>query len=376
MKIAVNTRLLLHNRLEGIGWFSLETLSRICRAHPEHTFYFIFDRPYHSGFIFSDNVIPVVAGPQARHPALFYLWFEHTIPAVLKKHGCGLFLSPDGYLSLRSNVPQLAVIHDLNFEHYPHDLPWIISKYYRYYFPRFARKAVRIATVSEYSRNDIHELYNVDKDRIDVVYNGVDELYAPAGEYNCVLIRKRFTDGYPYFIFVGALLPRKNLKNLFLAYDEFRRQFSGVVKLVIAGARKWWTADMEQTLDGMDYKSDVVFTGRLEAEDLRRLTAAALAMTYVSYFEGFGIPILEAFRSGVPVITSNVTSMPEVAGDAALLSNPFQPEAIADAMLAIATDAALRRELIERGYRKAGEYSWNNTADRLWQSILKTGLIN
>ncbi|HPB25791.1 MAG TPA: hypothetical protein PLE11_08500, partial [Bacteroidales bacterium] len=141
MNIAVNTRLLLDNRLEGIGWFTFETLRRIVTAHPEHTFYIIFDRPYHKKFIFSDNVVPVVVGPQARHPLLFYLWFEFSVPRVLKRIKADVFLSPDGYGSLRCRVQQLLVMHDLNFEHYPKDLPWIISRYYRYFFPRFARKA-------------------------------------------------------------------------------------------------------------------------------------------------------------------------------------------------------------------------------------------
>ncbi|MBP8042139.1 MAG: glycosyltransferase family 4 protein [Bacteroidales bacterium] len=371
MNIAVNTRLLLDNRLEGIGWFTFETLRRIVTAHPEHTFYFIFDRPYHKKFIFSDNVVPVVVGPQARHPLLFYLWFEFSVPRVLKRIKADVFLSPDGYGSLRCRVQQLLVMHDLNFEHYPKDLPWIISRYYRYFFPRFARKATRIATVSEFSKQDISATYGIAADYIDVVYNGVNENFAPIAAEQKNIIKQRYTKGCDYFVFIGALLPRKNIKNLFLAYDMFRKQHSGNIKLLMAGARMWWTPEMETVLGGLEYKNDILFTGRLDSGELNDVLGAALALTYVSYFEGFGIPILEAFRCDVPVITSNVTSMPEVAGGAALLTNPQQPESICSAMTQIAGDDNLRKSLIAKGRQRHTAFSWKKSAALLWQSIEK-----
>ncbi len=101
MKIVVNTRLLLKNKLEGIGWFTYETFKRITQQHPEHQFYFLFDRKFDDSFIFSDNIEPIVVSPQARHPALFYLWFEHAVPRVLNKINADIFVSPDGYLSLK-----------------------------------------------------------------------------------------------------------------------------------------------------------------------------------------------------------------------------------------------------------------------------------
>ncbi|MCA1760933.1 MAG: glycosyltransferase, partial [Bacteroidales bacterium] len=162
MRIAVNTRLLLKGKLEGMGWFSYETLKRMTRNHPEHEFIFIFDRPYSEEFIFSENITPVVIGPPARHPVLFYFWFEFQIPRVLKKHKADVFLSPDGYLSLKTKVPQLAVIHDISFAHRPQDIPGMKRWYYNYFFPKFARKATRIATVSNYSKTDIAKTYQVD----------------------------------------------------------------------------------------------------------------------------------------------------------------------------------------------------------------------
>jgi glycosyltransferase involved in cell wall biosynthesis len=372
MKIAINTRLLLKDKLEGIGWFTYETLSRITRQHKEHEFYFIFDRPFSEQFIFSENIQPVVVFPQARHPFLYYLWFEYSIPRILNKIKPDLFLSPDGYLSLSTNIKSLQVIHDLNFEHYPHDLPYFELKYYSYFFPRFARRADRIATVSQYSKSDIMKLYNIPSWKIDVVYNGASDSFKPLPENERKRVMEKWTEGKPYFVFVGALHPRKNLVNLFKAFDSFSNSKSEGIKLLIVGEKMWWTNDIRQAYESMKHKDKVIFSGRLGFGELTKVVASALALTYVSNFEGFGIPIMEAFYAGTPVITSNVTSMPEVAGDAALLVNPFSVESISDALLSISSDENLRKLLIEKGNVRKTMFTWQQSADRLWQSVEKT----
>jgi len=371
MNIAVNTRLLIKDKLEGIGWFTYESLKRITGQHPEHQFYFIFDRNYHNEFIFSDNITPIVLYPQARHPLLFYLWFEYSLASLLKRLNADLFLSPDGYLSLKADTKSLAVIHDLNFEHYPKDLPLLIRIYYRHYFPKFAAKAVRIATVSEFSKQDIVKLYRVPAEKVDVVYDGANETYFPLLPEEVKKIREQYSDGSPYFIFIGSIHPRKNLVNLFKAFDIFKRNVSSDVKLLVVGAKKWWTTEINQAFKGMQSADEVIFTGRLNTGELRLALGASLALTYVSYFEGFGIPIVEAFRMHIPVITSNVTSMPEVAGDAALLVDPLNPETIAEAMKQVSENILKRDELVRKGEIRKNLYTWQKTADRLWESIEK-----
>lgn len=372
MKIAVNTRLLLKDSLEGIGWFTFETMKRITRSHPEHEFFFLFDRKYSNEFIFSDNITPVVIHPQARHPILFYTWFEHSIPNALKKIKPDLFISPDAYCSLRAKTKTLIVIHDINFEHYPEHLPWLIRKYYRYYTPRFAKRADRIVTVSNFSKNDIVSQYQVNPDKIDVVYNGVNEKYKPINDSEKIAVKTEFSEGRDFFIFIGALNPRKNLTNLFRAFDIFKRENETKHKLVVVGEKMYWPGDIKATFDKMDHKNDVLFTGRLGIDKLTKLVASAEALTFVSYFEGFGIPIVEAFKAGTPVITSNVSSMPEVAGDAAIITDPFNPDEIAKAMRAITTNTKLRSQLIEKGKLRAQLFSWDKTANDLWHSVLKT----
>ena len=369
MRIAVNTRLLLKGKLEGIGWVAYETLKRIVLAHPEVEFYFIFDRKPNPMFLFADNVKPVVLFPQARHPFLFIWFFELSIPRALRKIKADLFYSPDGYLSLRSKVPQVVEFHDLNFEHFPGDMPKIHLWHYKKYFPKFARKAKRIVTVSEFSKQDIVDCYHVDPAKIDVAYNGVNEIFKPLNEAEKSVIRASYSFGHPYFMFVGSLHPRKNLARLFTAFDRFKQRNKNDVKLVIVGEKRWWTEPIQEAYDAMSCQDDVVFAGRLSAEDLHRVTAAALASVYVSYFEGFGIPILEAFKCDTPVITSNVTSMPEVAQDAALLVDPFNEDAIAEAMAKV-LDENVRKELIAKGRERAKAFSWDRAAEVIWNSLM------
>jgi len=369
MKIAVNTRLLLKNKLEGIGWFSYETLSRITKNHPNDEFIFIFDRPWHNDFIFSDNITPVQIGPPSRHPFLWYAWFQISIPKILNQHQPDVFLSPDGYLSTNTNVPSLPVIHDINFEHYPKDLPFWYRKYYRHYFPKFAEKATRIATVSEFSKNDIAEKYKVDSNKIDVVYNGVSDRFKPLDKKEINETQKDLTNGNPYFVFVGAIHPRKNIAKILEAFEDFKSTGNYNHKLLLVGKKKWWTSEMEETFQTMKYKGDVIFKDNMNAQQVAQAIGAADALLYVSTFEGFGIPILEAMKCGVPVITSDVSSMPEVAGNAALLCSPFKSDSISEQMKRLVHEPNLSNSLIEKGLVRAKGFSWDKTSELLWKSL-------
>ncbi|MFN3874486.1 MAG: glycosyltransferase, partial [Flavobacteriales bacterium] len=235
MRIAVNTRLLLPGKLEGIGWFAHETLRRIVQAHPEHEFIFLFDRAWDERFVYAGNVRPVRIWPPTRHPLLYRIWFGHRLPAALRRLRADAFISPDGFLPLRSNVPSLAVIHDLNFEHYPEDLPKAYRDYYRAFFPRFAHHATRLATVSEFSRRDIAARYLVEESRIDVVHNGVAEVFRPLSEEEKREARARFSAGAPYLICVGSLHPRKNIARLLLAFDRLLERHPSELRLLEVG---------------------------------------------------------------------------------------------------------------------------------------------
>jgi len=162
------------------------------------------------------------------------------------------------------------------------------------------------------------------------------------------------------------------LANLFHAFDQFKNNSNNNIKLMIIGEKKWWTADINNAYEKMKNKTDVIFKGHTEPEELKNIIPSALVMIYVSFFEGFGIPIIEAMRSGVPVITSQSSCMPEIAGGAALLADPFSINSISQQMEKVASDKEVREELIVKGLERSREFTWDKTAKKLWSCIEKT----
>ncbi len=370
-KIAVNTRLLIPEKMDGIGRFSYETLIRICKAHPEIEFTFLFDREPPQLFSFPPNVSLVKLFPSARIPILWFWWFEISVRSFINKKKFDLFLSPEGWVPGGLNCKSLGIIHDLNFEHFPENIKWSHRIYLKYFFPKYAKRASRIASVSAYSKKDISETYSIPESNIDVLYNGANNEFKPISKEEKRAMQVKYAASDSYFLFIGTIHPRKNLEHLFLAYDLFRETNDGV-KLLIAGNRKWWPKSLEDIYQKMHYKSDVIFLGRQSDQELANLLAGALALTYLPYFEGFGIPIIEAFQSGTPVICSNVTSMPEVAEEAALLCDPRNTEEIASTMHELANDSKLQDLLVEKGLKRAAFFNWEKSAELLYQSMVKT----
>jgi len=370
--IAVNTRMLLKDRLDGIGWIAYHTLKRIVLEHPEINFIFIFDRAYDKSFIFGPNVTPYVIWPPTRHPLLYILWFQIAIPRLLKKIKPDLFLSIDGLITLGARYKQLSVICDINFFHYPKDLPFAYRTFFNYFFPRYVAQSTRILTISDYCKKDIVDSYHTNPDKIDVMPIGVENTFAPLPEEKQAEVRARHTQGKKYFIFVGSIHPRKNITGLLRAFELFKQKSRSDYKLVLAGSFFWGKKEINKILEGMQYKSDVIFTGRTPDNTLRELLASAFCLTFVSYFEGFGIPLIEAMRCQIPIITSNVTSLPEVAGNAALYIDPFNIEDICRGMMTVYQDEALRNTLVKNGIEQCKKYTWDASAQGLWASIKKT----
>lgn len=372
MKIVVNTRLLLPDRLDGIGWFGYQSLKRITQQHPDVHFIFLFDRPYSEEFIFADNITPMILSPKARHPFLFYYWMQFCVKPLLNEIKPDLFLSIDGYLALGAKCKQLPVIHDINFLHYPKDLPFWVRTYYNRFFPKFAKEATRIATVSEFSKKDIAESYQINPDSIDVVYNGINDHFDIVDETTKAAVKNKFTKGCDYFLFVGSISRRKNILRLIKAFHLFKKETSSTMKLVLAGAIFWGDDEISSLMKELQIENEIVFTGRVPNEELKNITASAFALTYVPYFEGFGIPLVEAMQCGVPIIAAKASCLPEIAGDAALYANPFDENEIKNAMLTMFNDDSLRNDLIKQGNNRKDNFSWDKTADLLWKSIEKT----
>lgn len=370
-RIAVNTRLLIKDRLEGIGHFTAETLKRITAAHPEHEFLFFFDRDFSSEFLFSSNIEPVILFPPARHPALWYLWFEHSLPRALEKYKADVLLSPDGYLSLSSSGKQLVVMHDISFIHFAREHAWSHRLFMNHYAPQYAQKANRIFTVSEFSKHDIAKTFKVNAGKIDVGYNGCNPAFKPVSEKTKTETKNDFTGGHEYFLVLGMGNPRKNIERVIIAFTKFRKQQQTTVKLLMIGHRKYWSTETWKAYHSSEVKKDIVIVPYLSQAGVIRAVASAHALIYASLFEGFGIPILEAMNCNVPVLASNTSSMPEVCGDAALMVDPYSVKSISEEMIRIYSDELLRNNLIEKSKTQRSKFSWNHTAEALWKSVEK-----
>ena len=368
VKIAVNTRLLLKNRMEGIARYIHETTRRMVERHPEVEFHFLFDRPYSQEFIYGDNVKAHVLPPPARHPILWYLWFECAVPRLLIREKIDAFFSGDMYMSLSGTCPTLYASHDLNYIHYPEGLRWSHLQYLKYYFPRYHRKADHIVTVSEFTKQDIIKQYGLESERISLTYNDVPEGFAPIDDASKKSLQNRFSDGLPYFLYVGSLHPRKNIDRLLKAFDHFKNEYGSEHALLIYGRKAFKTDSIFSVYNNMAFKSSVRFVDDTDCT-VQQIMPGAMALCYPSLFEGFGIPILEAFHCDVPVLTSAISSMPEVAGDAAVLIDPHSIEAISKGLHRI-LDPVLRENLIKKARMRRALFSWDKSADTIFKLLV------
>ena len=270
MVVAVNTRFLFPDYREGYGNFLYEVFGRITRNHPQHQFVFIYDRPQTGENQWPSNVKHVVTGPPARHPLLWKWWYDYRIPAVLRKHKADIFISPDGFCSLRTSVPQLLVVHDLAFLHYPDDIKKTQLYFYKKYTPRFLKKASGIITVSEFSKKDIISNYQTDPGKIRVIYNGVKEIFHPLTEIEKAETKNKYTTGKEYFFYAGSIHPRKNLVHLLKAYSVFKKRQQSGMKLVLTGRLAWKYESFLKDLQSYKYRDDVIMTGYSTDEELVR----------------------------------------------------------------------------------------------------------
>lgn len=232
-------------------------------------------------------------------------------------------------------------------------------------------KAKVIATVSAFSKKDITSQYGTAADKINIVYSAAKEIFQPITNEEKQAARTKYTGGKEYFVYTGAIHPRKNLVNLLKAFSLFKKRQQSSMKLVLTGRLAWKYDSFVKNLKTYKYRDDVVMTGYVNEEEIRKLVGAAYTMVYPSLFEGFGVPVLEAMQCDVPVITSLNSSMQEIANEAALYAEPESPADIAEKMMLLYKDEKLRGQLIEKGRVTVKQYSWEQSAERLWQSIEK-----
>ncbi|MFZ4632813.1 MAG: glycosyltransferase family 4 protein [Saprospiraceae bacterium] len=366
LRIAINTRFLLPGKLEGLGWYTHEIVRRMVLAHPEDEFVFLFDRPYDQAFVYADNVTPVVVPPPARHPVLWYAWFEWAVPLVLKRYAPDVFFSPDGYCSLGSRVPTVMTLHDVIPLNHPERIPWAPRLYYQHYLPRFAHRANQIISVSEHVKQDIIDTCGVSQEQISVVYNGIRNGFQPQDEAAQQLIRKAFSHGKPFFLYTGAIHPRKNVDLLIRAFDQFKSMASNDVQLILAGRFAWQTGLVKTAYESAVHRNAIHFLGYVPDQDLPGLYGAAVALVNLSADEGFGLPLVEAMACGTPVVASDIPVFREIGGDAVLFVDQSSTAQVATGLQQVLEKKLLRTHLISVGKMRSNRFNWDDAAQSIY----------
>ena len=364
--IAINAWILRNKNIDGIGNFTIQTTMQLSILNPKYKFYVLTDWNYSDIYFEKYNNIKIVKiFPPWRHPLLYLFFLEMILPLFLVINKINLFIGMDGMISMLSSKNQISVIHDLNFVHYPKFLPLKNRLFYNIFYPIYARKAKYIATVSEFSKNDITQCFNINPNKIVVVYCASKDTFHPISDYIKNQTREKHSSGYPYFITLGTIHPRKNIENTIRAFGLFLAKTKLQYKLILVGQFMWDNSKVFETIKELKLEKDVIITGRLNDKETNDLLASAEALLFMSYFEGFGIPILEAFATETPVICSNTTSLDEISGNAALKADPDNPEEISNKMYDLIKNELLRKTLKFDGVDRNKYFNWRKTAINL-----------
>ena len=292
-------------------------------------------------------------------PARRVVWEQLIQPRILRRIGANLVHGPVFVGPLAAPCPLVITIHDLSFIRFPRLFRPANRLYLKTMTRLSARRARRLIAVSRHTARESAQLLGIPQERISVVYHGVDPAFRPLPTEQVVAFRERRNLPQCFVLFVGTLEPRKNLIRLVEAFARIR---NGDSKLILVGGKGWLYDDLFATVDELGLCDRVLLPGYVPNEELPLWYNAATAFAYPSLYEGFGMPVTEAQACGTPVLASNTTSLPEAAGDAALLVDPLEPEAIAAGLDRLLGDRLLREQLRDRGLAHARTFTWSRTA--------------
>jgi glycosyltransferase involved in cell wall biosynthesis len=380
MYIAIDT-LAAKSLHHGMGVYVFNLVNRLVKIGSEHKFLIYLTQNNSQYFNSSNNIKRVFI---TSNRLLRIAWENTLLPFALQREAVTLFWGPSNFLPNIKFCKYIGTIHDVTAIAFPKYLPILRRFHYKNSIKNAVRVADRIVGISKQIKNDLIQHLKVPEQKISVIPNGLDEKFLNQAKtpFNTVQqITPKLKEKYSLpdsFIFtLGVLEPKKNFTNLVRAYAIIKSKITteGLPKLVIGGSKKygWQNQEFFKTVEDTNLKNEVIFTGKIEHEDLPFIYQTAKVFILPSIHEGFGLPVIEAMACGTPVITSNVSCLPEIAGDAAILVNPYDPKEIADALLLVLSNENQRKELIEKGRTNALRFSWDKTAQQLLQIFEEIG---
>ncbi len=383
-KIALDGRRLYGNK-RGVGQYVYQLCVHLPGLAPDFEFILFVDRrlPEDSvpaGWRQIQVGKPFTTASQSRSgfhaKAYSFYWMNFLVPQVLKKEGVAIFHGTNFALPLFTSGRYVVTVHDLIYARVPGAFERMYERYLSFLVPRSVRRARRVIAVSETTRQDIIDLLRIAPKRVITIYHGVDRCYTSVRDPGYLAnVRQSLRLPERFVLYVGAIERRKCLEVLVRAGGELVNR--GIIdRVVLAGEEGYGAEAVRKTVSELQMEEKVQYIGYVRQEFLPGLYQLARCLVLVSWYEGFGMPVLEAMASGTPVVTANVSALAEVAGDAALLVPPNDKEALVQALQRLLTDEDLRATLINKGINRAQEFTWEKTAARhieVYRGLLGAG---
>jgi len=365
LRIGIDTLAVIPSEIGGTHTYLtklIENLARIDRSNE----YFLFVAPWNKDLFQTEqeNFQPMISNVPAKPLAIRATYEQMILPFLAWKNKIDVFHFPANVSPFILPCPCVLTIHDVTPLVFPELTPAILRYYWNITFRTSGRLAHLIITVSHSAKKDLVKLLGISEEKIEVIYHG-SELETPELEDKSYLepVQNKGKSDVPYILWVGKMYSHKNLTRLLYAYKRLKKTYQNMShRLVLCGMKSWGYPSFVKTVEDLNLENKVVFKGYVPDGELKSMYSNASLFVFPSLVEGFGFPILEAMSYGVPVITSNCGAMVEIAGDAALLVDPYSVDEIAEAIYDVLTNESLREDLVKKGLERASQFSWEKTA--------------
>lgn len=373
MRIAIDARGINWYRGTGIGTYTDKILRYLLKMDTENYYHIYWSGDKYEDFQYNNTDIIMAS---KKHHRFFE---QNYFPKNLNDKNIDIYHVPQNGIGINEDISckKITTIHDL----IPYIMPETVGRGYLLKFLREVPKALAlsnaIVTVSEYSKQDILKFFPIDKDKIFVTPLAAEDIYIPMDKEKCrSFLSKQYNINRPFILYIGGFSPRKNVKALITAFSKIYKHLNKDYNLVIVGATRDQGEYLSEFSSNLEFASKIIFTGFAPEDHLPILYNGCEVFAYPSLYEGFGLPPLEAMNCGTPVITSNLTSIPEVVKDAGMLINPYNESELPEALIKLLNDEKLQKEYSEKGLRRAQDFSWAKTAEKTLEIYKKVYEMN